>query len=249
MATPEPAAPPTPEERPAPRRSRTAPLIACAAVLGVVAGTCVGYLVQADRAPTRLPSLAQPVLAQAKGPGPEPLSAARDRQVRTDGDLRKLLVEKPAGARKSDLSGVDGWVDLAEYSTFFVDLDSSFRSLMSEGFRRAVVAEWAQGDRQTGVVLAQYRQENVLEVDGYEWSDLYADIDGVAREGWPVPGTGSGLAYADPEPIREFGYGPLYTATAFAHRGDIVMKIWITDTKRIPKATITDLAERQLERL
>src|SRR6478735_883739 len=57
------------------RRGRTTLIVATAAVLGLVAGTCAGFLVQAHRAPTRLPSLSQPVLNQAKGPGPEPLSA------------------------------------------------------------------------------------------------------------------------------------------------------------------------------
>lgn len=37
------------------RRGRTALLIAAAVVLGLVAGTCAGYLVQADREPTGLP--------------------------------------------------------------------------------------------------------------------------------------------------------------------------------------------------
>ncbi|MER7970373.1 MULTISPECIES: hypothetical protein [unclassified Streptomyces] len=250
MATPEePSASAEPGERPGPRRGRTASLIACAAVLGVVAGTCVGYLVQADRAPTPLPSLAQPVLTRAKGPGPEPLSAARDRQVRTDGDLRKLLLEKPAGARTSDVVGVDGWMDLAEYSSIFADPFSSFREQMSGGFRRAAVTRWVQGNRQTEIVLVQYRQDDVLARGGFEESDMYWDDDGLTPKGWRVPGTGSGMAYAYPEPYREPGYEPMYTATADAHRGDIVMEIYVSDTERVPKATIMDLAERQMERL
>ncbi|MFE1256323.1 hypothetical protein [Streptomyces fungicidicus] len=84
------------------RRGRTAALVAVAAVLGVVAGTCAGYLVQADREPTELPPLSQPVLPQAKGGAPEPLSADEDRRVKTDGDLRKLLIKKPRGAKEAD---------------------------------------------------------------------------------------------------------------------------------------------------
>lgn len=59
------------------RRGRTALLIATAAVLGLVGGACAGYLIQADREPTKLPSLSQPVVAQAKGAGPEPCPPRR----------------------------------------------------------------------------------------------------------------------------------------------------------------------------
>ncbi|WP_324614657.1 hypothetical protein [Streptomyces sp. NRRL WC-3618] len=52
-------------------RWRTVLLVVGAAVLGLVAGTCVGYLVQADREPTPLPSLSQATVAQAEGEGPE----------------------------------------------------------------------------------------------------------------------------------------------------------------------------------
>ncbi|MFF9816717.1 hypothetical protein [Streptomyces sp. NPDC014006] len=70
-----------------------------AVALGLIAGTCVGYLIRADREPTALPSLSQPVLRQAGGPAPAPLSAAQDRKVKTDGDLRKLLLQAPGGAK------------------------------------------------------------------------------------------------------------------------------------------------------
>ncbi|WP_442738151.1 hypothetical protein ACQUSN_12805 [Streptomyces pseudogriseolus] len=81
------------------RGGRTVTLIGAALVLGLVAGTCTGYLVQAGRAPTPLPPLSQPVLAQARGEGPAPLPAAQDRRVRTDGDLRELLLKKPRAAK------------------------------------------------------------------------------------------------------------------------------------------------------
>ncbi|MFF8931889.1 hypothetical protein ACF1AO_32000 [Streptomyces longwoodensis] len=61
-------------------------------------GTCVGYLVQADHDPTSEGRVA-------------PLSAAQDRQVATDGDLRKLLGDRPKGAKDtSALRGRAGWI-------------------------------------------------------------------------------------------------------------------------------------------
>ncbi len=102
------------------RRGRTTLLIAVAAVLGVVAGTCTGFLVQANRAPDALPSLSQATLTQAKGLTSEPLSAAQDRRVKVDGDLRKLLLKRPSGARDADYTtGEDGWLDLAGYAEMY----------------------------------------------------------------------------------------------------------------------------------
>ncbi|WP_241027683.1 hypothetical protein [Streptomyces verrucosisporus] len=64
----------------APRRGRTALLLACAALLGTVGGLAGGYTVQADRAPTPLPPLSQAELSYPKKPlpedeAPEPLTA------------------------------------------------------------------------------------------------------------------------------------------------------------------------------
>ena len=92
-------------------------MIAGAALLGVVSGACTGYVIQAGRAPTALPPLSQPVVAQAGGEV-EPLSAAQDRRVRTDGDLRKLLITRPRGAKdKGTETERDGWADLFTYAS------------------------------------------------------------------------------------------------------------------------------------
>ncbi|MFD3501678.1 hypothetical protein ACFWWT_24825 [Streptomyces sp. NPDC058676] len=232
------------------RRGRTALLIAGAAVLGLVAGTCAGYVVQADREPTKLPSLSQPTLAQAKGKGPEPLSAAQDRRVRTDGDLRKLLLKKPGGAKNADwLSGTDGWMDLAAYADLYKSPDEIFGDLVGDEFRRAAVTGWESGTTTLEIRLIQFRQEEApAAADMVDDSQYWADAE-AATESWTVPGTGNGMAYVHTKPEREAGYLPLYSAEAHAWRGDIVMEIWIYDTKPISKKKIMGLAERQLERL
>ncbi|MFD0508364.1 hypothetical protein ACFQ0G_47425 [Streptomyces chiangmaiensis] len=140
---------------------RTALLIAVAAVLGIVAGTCTGYVVQAGREPTKLPSLSQPALRQAKGQAPEPLSAERDRRVKTDGDLRRLLLKKPAGAKDAEwLEGSDGWLDLAGYADYYEQPDKAFGDLVGDEFRRAAITGWEVGDSDTvEILLIQFRQE------------------------------------------------------------------------------------------
>ncbi|MEU2425220.1 hypothetical protein ABZ619_30090 [Streptomyces sp. NPDC007851] len=251
MDTPE-APPDTP---PAPRRRRRTPaLIAGAAVLGVVAGACVGYLVQADRAPTALPSLSQPSLAQAKGAGPEPLSAAQDRKVKTDGDLRKLLLRKPAGARKALIeAGNDGWMDLAAYAEDFQSPDNAFRRLAGEDeLRRVAVADWREGSTYSVEIrLVQYRETELGTQAADDAAAAYDNAqppDDHDTDGWPIPGTGDGMAYVHHRP--DTGYGvSLYSAEAHAWRGDIAMEIWIYDMKPIPKAKVMDLAKRQMEQL
>ncbi|MCX5235334.1 procyclic acidic repetitive family protein [Streptomyces prunicolor] len=237
-----------PELAPAPRprrRGRTTLLIAVAAVLGVVAGTCTGFLVQANRAPDKLPSLAQSTLTQAKGPAPEPLSAAQDRQVKVDGDLRKLLLKKPSGAKDAVFSdGIDGWLDLSAYAERFNGPDEAFGYEVDQEFRRAAIAQWREGTRDVDVLLVQYRQVVGLGAsesgtDAFYWAEREPDTTS-----WPIPGTGDGMAYvhgADDE--------GLYSAEAIAWRGDIAVDIWIYDSKPIPKKKIMDLAERQMERL
>ncbi|MFF2368234.1 hypothetical protein ACFVU0_36745 [Streptomyces sp. NPDC058122] len=238
-----PDAPSAPGRR---RRGRTTLLIATAAVLGLVAGTCAGYLVQADREPTRLPSLSQPVVARAKGPGPEPLSAAQDHRVKTDGDLRKLLISRPKGTKVPDWAPEqDGWLDMAAYAHSLKDSDSAFGRLGEAEFRRGAGVSWNMGSTgNTQIRLVQYRQEENLSA-----ADRASNWYVYRSSGeWSLPGASDGTVYLF-KPERKAGYLPLYKAQATASRGDIAMEIWIYDSKPIPKSKIMDLAKRQLERL
>lgn len=244
-----PAEPAVPRPR---RRGRTALLIACAAALGVVAGTCTGYLIQADREPTRLPSLSQPALAQARGEGPGMLSAARDRQVKVDGDLRKLLLKKPGGAKAADwLDADDGWMDLAEYAGSYEKPGTMFGNLIRDELRRVAVTGWqvGGGNQTVEIRLVQYRQQESMEAAEANRNNLYWAGHDAGTRSWSVPGTGNGMAYVHTRPDRKAGYLPLYSAEAHAYRGDISLEIWVYDTRPISKSKIMDLAERQMERL
>jgi hypothetical protein len=245
---------PSASGEPAPRtrrRGRTALLIATAAVLGLVAGTCAGYLVQADREPTKLPSLSQPAVAQAKGKGPEPLAAAQDRRIRTDGDLRKLLLKRPKGAREAAYSeGTDGWMDLAEYADTYNKPAVAFDELAGEGFRRAAVTSWRVGSTYTVTIrLVQYHQEESLAASSEANEEQVFTSTEPDTDSWTVPGTADGSAYVHNRPKQKAGYLPAYSAAAHAWRGDIAVQVWIDDTKPVPKAKIMDLAKRQMERL
>lgn len=214
-------------------------------MLGLVAGTCAGFLVQAHREPTRLPSLSQPVLTRAKGPAPEPLSAAQDHRVKTDGDLRKLLIPRPKGTKVPDWAPeTDGWLDMAGYAGELEHSDRVFDRLVGQEFRRAAGATWTEtSTRNVTVRLVQYRQEEDLVAEGRAHGWKTDDT-----RGWPITSGSDGTVYLF-KPERKAGYLPLYKAGATAARGDIAMEIWIYDSKPITKSKIMDLAKRQLERL
>lgn len=232
------------------RRGRTALLIVGAAALGLVAGTCGGYLVQADREPTKLPPLSQPTLPQAKGEGPEPLSAAQDRQVKTDGDLRKLLLKKPRGAKEGDWVADDGWMDLTSYADSFTEPGEAYPDLVGEEFRRAAITGWDVGSAYSVEIrLVQFRQEEDMAAEGSSDDGQYWAEKEDATDSWSVPGTGDGMAYVHTRPDTEPGYLPVYNAEAHAWRGDIAMEIWVWGDKPIAKKTIMDLAKRQMEQL
>ncbi|MDQ0909562.1 hypothetical protein QFZ22_005547 [Streptomyces canus] len=246
-----PEEPEIPEERPrARRRGRTTLLIVAAAVLGVVAGTCTGYLIQADREPTKLASLSQPALAQAKGPSPEPLPASQDRRVKTDGDLRKLLLKKPAGAKTGDWVSDDRWLTLAEVAETADKPGGAFGDLVSKEFRRAADTGWRVGSAYgVEIRLVQYRQEEAPEASDAADGENYYEDSKAGTDSWSVPGSGNAMAYVHTRPDTEPGYLPQYNAAAVAWRGDILMKIFVWDTKPISKAKIMDLAERQVKKL
>ncbi|MCN9244166.1 hypothetical protein NGF19_25865 [Streptomyces sp. RY43-2] len=228
------------------RRGRTTALIAGAAVLGAVAGVCTGYVVQAGRPPAQLPPLSQPVVHQAKGEV-EPLTAAQDRRVKTDGDLRKLLLPRPKGARDNDYpASDDGWIELADYAEFHGSATEGFVDEIGNEFRRAAATSWRVGGTYVVEIrLVQYREVNrpgasngAPELDYFTQSD--SDVDS-----WPIPGTNSGKVFVHHKRTADGDY----EAKAVAVRGDIRMEMWAIDTKPVPKEKIIDLAKRQVARL
>lgn len=224
-------------------------VVAAAAVLGVVAGTCAGYLVQAAREP-KLPLLVQPALPQARGPQPEPLGAERDRKVRTDGDLRELLLEKPGGATTPDWVAPQGWMNLGDYADMSDEPESYYDHLEKQEFLRAAVTGWDTGSHQVEIWLAQYEQQEVpaAPADDNSRTRYWAETDPDVRSR-PIPGTGEGRAYVHPEPSGESTALPGVSAEAHASRGGLALHIWVYGDDPVPMGTIMDLAERQMERL
>ncbi|MFE5241152.1 MULTISPECIES: hypothetical protein [unclassified Streptomyces] len=253
-----PAAPPAVPARPRPR-GRTTLLIAAAALLGISGGTAVGYGIQAERPPTPLPALSQPRLeypakALPADKVPAPLPASQDRQVKTDGDLRKLIIDRPSGwSENKDVDWLDdGWMTVGSLARDFYSEDTMFEYLLEADIRRVAGAAWKKGEhREATVRLVQFASG--VNTSAEEFADgqrsyMSGTEEGAGNEGDPVKGSGDGRYYVygvDRKP----GYLPFYRARAVIHRGDVMVEINLFDTRTISKKDIRTLAERQLERL
>ncbi|QIQ04070.1 hypothetical protein [Streptomyces liangshanensis] len=241
------------EPKPPRRRGRTTLIVGVAALLGAVAGTATGYTIQADRPPTALPPLSQPGLAYpAKalpaGTKVKALSAEEDSQVRTDGDLRKLLLGKPEGVREAPSDYiVDGWSQLPLYTGEAERPSAMFGFLAGLDFRRVAATSWDQpGDHVTNIDLVQFGPGPNFGARDLA-DDQTAYSESLGGPGEPIKNSSNGHYWVF-KARHEAGFLPYY-ARALAHRGDVVVDINIFDSKPIAASEIRDLAERQLERL
>ncbi|MFI1830291.1 hypothetical protein ACH41E_28220 [Streptomyces sp. NPDC020412] len=234
-------------------RGATAVLLAVASVVGLVGGTAVGYGVQADREPKPLPPLSQPGLAYPAKPlpadqRPTALTAAEDHRVKTEGDLRKLLLPKPAGARSVGAEWLDdGLMDVRSYARGFTDEQHTANELLREDMRRGAGARWTKGDRTWVVHLVQFRSYEGAEAFASRAHFYDSEVVGDGA-GDQLAGTESSRTYLF-KVQRESGSKPLYRARAALQRGDIMAEINVWDSKPIGKKEIRTLAEQQLERL
>ncbi|MFJ4872550.1 hypothetical protein [Streptomyces sp. NPDC088757] len=246
---------PAPAARPRRRGLRTLGLLAVATVIGLVGGTAVGYGIQAQREPTALPPLNQPGLVQPKplpkGQEAKPLPASEDLRAKAQGDLRKLLVPKPAGARKDEYAENDGWMNVSEFASVFDHPDRALDDQLDLGVRRIAATSWATGGhKRTEVRLVQYRSTDTLGAREFvEDQQAYMPDEDFARsEGRELKGSSNGRYYVFPVD-REAGYMDMYEARAYFYRGDVAVEIFIVDTEEISENDIRSLAERQLGRL
>ncbi|RZE92922.1 hypothetical protein [Streptomyces albidoflavus] len=251
-----------PAETPARRRrprGLTTLIVACGALVGVVGGTATGYAVQAEREPTPLPPLSQADLAYPEKALPEskrpaPLPAKHDTAVKANGDLRKLLVGKPEGARvwstgihREGAPVRDGWLSPGEFSLEYGSPAYQLEDLLDGEVRRVAAANWLRGKQMIAVRLVQFRPGALAAAAA---SDRESQGWAAARSapgeesGWSVrPGSSARYHLTAPEP------GAWYWASASGFRGDVWFTMDIFDESPIPRSTIRDLARAQLDRL
>jgi len=247
-AEPAAQAPPGPPARKPRRRGRTTLLIACAAVLGVLAGGGLGYRIQYDRKPTPLPPLTGAALPQPKGAAPPApaLPASEDGGLVFHKDLTKLLVPTPKGAHETQR----GWESLLDYSEEYNDPAYIFTEMAGWNFQRSALAEWKQHDEYYTVILTQFRDETKANAR----SDFAAQVmtnDENPEDGSSVdiPGVDNGSVWPSAAPHREAGYLPEYLGRGAAEYGNFDVEVYVDGLHPVKAATVMTLIRKQLERL
>jgi hypothetical protein len=230
---------PEPEAAPrAPRRPRPVLLSTCALVLGALAGSGVGYAIQAQRPPTPLPKLqvAHPSYP-AQVVDPAAFAAEQPAPPAIDGDLRKLLISAPAGSGPwSDLPDKPSWVSVGDLAEFSDKPELAFKNLNSTGFRRAVGVNWKKDDIRYRVLLTQYTPDHSSEAR--------------TRHGEPFADDANGGYTVDDVPERwSDSSDQYYYGFATAKRGTVQMSVEIFSPKPVDSGALKDLAKQQWERL
>jgi hypothetical protein len=215
--------------------------MAVAVVLGVLGGGGAGYAAQSARRPTALPplSVAQPRYP-AKRVAVPALPASQDDQVKTDGDLTKLLVQPPKAAKYP----IVDWMSLADYAETRTGPAVAFAWYADNHFRRAAESLWDQGGASYEIRLVQFDHDGESGA-ATDVTDQQGYIKGVT--GVLIPGESGGLVY--PGLKKDASRDHSYNGYAFAQHGDISVQISIESDHPVSSGTLVTLAKSQLERL
>jgi hypothetical protein len=229
------------------RRLGTARLLLVAAVLGPVIGAGVGYTVQALRPPTPLPPLAVGPLSYPSAPlDAAAAAAAEPKPLNIDGDLRRLLIDRPAGTEEWDNyehGTTAGWLTAGDKAMSYGNSGKQFRSLLYDGFRRDAYLAFSRGETHYRVELIQFGPDDIS-AGASSW------MISVPVDGGTIPGTASGYYSAPRKPEHyDDSTETYYYGLATARRGSVIMRISVYSPNPVDANELKDLATRQWERL
>jgi hypothetical protein len=146
---------------PAPRRS-TGTMLGIGAVVAVIALAAlvgIGYLAYTVVSNAAAPDPTRPVIGTTStgaGPTAKPNTTPPKASV-FDGDLRTLLVQRPAGAQPWDkLKNEDGNLTLDEVVALFSNNVEMRNDLKSFNFKRAAVAHWSKDNVFVLILVFQF---------------------------------------------------------------------------------------------
>ena len=222
-------------------KRRTGLLFSCAVVLGLAGGTGSGFLIQRSRPATPLPPIQQS-LASAVTPGTaDPADAKTDDGAKLDGDLLKVLLDRPAGAHASSGIPAQGWMPIGSLAEYFQKPDTMLVELNTERFRRAARAAWDQADgTEVEVDLVQFRDS-----DGA--GRFFASTNFPINNTTPtVAGTGTGFVgqYKLPNNAGQ------YEAFGAVRHGNVVELVWMFKTNSAPpQDAVMKVTKDQADRL
>lgn len=230
-------------------RGRLTLVVAAAAVLGVLAGGGAGYQVQRGRTPTPLPPLVAAAPAQPKGTAPARPApkVADDRNAVYEGDLLKLILPTPKGAKQTERR----WVSQAEEAENWDDPASEFGELGQNGFRRAALARWSVGKSNftdTEVGLVQFRDD--LSPYTSQFLRVREDGDGGHQDySTPIPGTLDGEVFPSQDPYDEGEGLKIYVGVGLARVGTIYVEVYVSSTRPVSRNAVMSVITKQLERM
>ncbi|MFF4339366.1 hypothetical protein ACFY00_05405 [Kitasatospora sp. NPDC001540] len=221
-------------------------LFLTAVLAGPLVGAGVGYAIQASRPPTPLPKIAAPKLSYpAERVDPKALAAAGPQPLDIDGDLRKLLIERPAGTEDRTDGDGDGWLSPDDMAENYGDSAREFSSLLSGGFRRAASVAWESGDDLYQVTLAQYVPESTRRAiaDAAPSSTHESEVS-------LIPGNTESYLVIGKQPLHYArSTDTYYYGEALARKGNVVMTVAVYAKNPVDRAQLEDIAKRQWEKL
>ena len=222
-------------------KRRTGLLFSSAVVLGLVGGTAGGFLIQRSRPATPLPPYQQ-TLAAAAAPGTaDPQDAKTDDGAKLDGDLRTVLLAKPASAKDSLDFTVRDWFTKADLAEYYQKPDSAFTKLAFDKFRRAARTGWTLPDgTDVEIDLIQFRTT--------EGATAYFSMTNFPRDSLAPPLTGTTTGYVGRSYQKDAS--GLYSAYGLLQHGTVVEQVFVTNKRDVPSEdTVMQITKDQADLL
>ena len=222
-------------------KRRTGLLFSSAVAAGLIGGAASGFAIQQGRAATPLPPVPHTV---AKGIAPLAVEAkdpSADDGAKLNGDLRDLLLEKPADAHDPTYLPARDWMSVGDLAEYWPQADNEFAWLNAHHFRRAARAVWDLKDgTQVEIDLVQFRSSD----DAGAFID---DVDFPTNVNTPtVQGTGTGFVGRYPSKSKD----GMYTGYGLVRHGDVVEQVFV-DRKQAPPSLdeVMKVTQGQADRL
>jgi len=201
-------------------------LFASAVVLGLVGGTVGGFLIQHARPATSLPPLRQALAASTVPGTADPKDAATDDGVKLDGDLRALLLQKPAGAKDVNDFPVRDWFTIADLAEYYQHPTDALGQLNRLQFRHAVRTGWTLADG-TGVEIDLIQFRSSQSATSYAAMTRFPADPSLP----PIQGTATGT-------VGHYSYNKdaagWYAVYGLVRHGDVVEQVFVHRKQGMP---------------
>lgn len=207
-------------------KRRTGLLVTSAVVLGLVGGTTCGFLIQRARPATPLPPLRQTLTAAAVPGTADPKDATTDDGAKLDGDLRALLLQKPAGAKDTDEFTTRDWFTIGDLAEYYQHPADALGRLNQLRFRRAARTGWTLAD-------GTYVEVDLIQFRSSESATSYAAMTHFPADPTvpPIAGTASGT-------VGHYSFNKdaagWYAVYGLVRHGDVVEQVFVHRKQGMP---------------